>query len=146
MTTATTTDRFPGHQPGEPYELSREEFVLFAGLDRLYRSFVTAQPIVGYCGGEAYEQKAAFWAAIGAFEANRWFSDDNRCVSQLYADERDDNGDLTWFYVSTSGTKLYAREQRSGEGATFAVEIPIDRDQPGRHHYEQLRQGGTYCD
>jgi hypothetical protein len=28
----------------------------------------------------------------------------------------------------------------------FSVTIPVNRDQPGRNHYEALRRGGSYRD
>jgi len=150
MTTATaTTDRFPGHQPGEPYELTREEFIRFAGLETLYIAFLAVLPHHSRCSNRHEIAQQAFWAAIAVFESRRQFDDDNRCESQLYADEADDDGDgaISWFYRSTSGTEFYAVDWRSGDGEpVFTVEIPADRDQPGRYHYEQLRQGGTYCD
>jgi hypothetical protein len=146
------TDTTTVHVPGQPYELTREQFVHFAGLERRYRLMLAA------IEAEAAElrqtperaEQAAFWATIGAFEAARLFQDGQVCGSDLEMDTDNHRAGMRWRYWSTSGTKFEAVEYRDAQQdlptPRFTVTIPADRDQPGRYHYEQLRSGGTYCD
>ena len=143
---------FPGHVPGHPYLLTREQFAAFAAIK--------LQPQEDDTGGVAVI--ASFWADIAAFEARRLFNPySSLCHSDLVM-STSGSAPMRWEYTTTSGTRLCAYEWRemltqpspghpgsecSGKlpKPVFRVIIPEDRDQPGRYHYEQLRQGGAYC-
>lgn len=149
------------HQPGEPYLLTREQFLQFLGQTETYRSLLAV-----FASAEAHRaEQRAFWATLAAFEAFREFNPlAGCCGSDLAMDTHgDEPGCMRWRYFSTSGTLLEASEPRefltrSAPGypgiecsmelrpPIFRVTIPAERDQPGRYHWEQLRQGGTYCD
>ena len=136
---------FENHQPGEPYRLNREQFIRFAGL----AVTLTAEDI-----------KVAMWSEIASWEARRTFNPlSSLCHSDLRMDTS--NGWMVWQYQTTSGTVLRAAECRTfltqpepgypGVGCSdqfpepeFTVTIPEDRDQPGRYHYQQLREGGAF--
>jgi hypothetical protein len=142
MTRHATAADFAEHQPGQPYLLTQQQFCQFAGLPD------TTGP--------------SFWAAIAAREANRRFNP----LAELCQSEFSmiaDNGIMRWWYRSTSGTVMEAVEHRTFStqfapgypgvectdnlpAATFSVIIPVDRDQPGRYHWERLREGASYCD
>jgi hypothetical protein len=142
---------FPGHVPGHPYLLTRQQFATFANIG-----------LKPYGGRDDRAVIASFWADIAAFEARRVFNPHaGGCYSDLAMSTKG-CGFMRWEYITTSGTVLHASEWRemltqpapgypgsecSGElpEPIFQVTIPADRDQPGRHHYEQLRNGGAYC-
>ena len=156
------SDQFPEHVAGTPYELTREQFAHFAGIApgvAVISQGLTADAEARY--QPLPEPAVAFWAAIAAFEASRRFNPlASRCGSELIADT--DDGTMVWRYWSTSGTLMEAIEAREcstipapgypgvecGElpRPVFLVTIPAERDQPGRYHWKQLRNGGTYCD
>jgi hypothetical protein len=133
---------FENHQPGEPYVLTREQFIRFVGLPVATEADV----------------KVAMWAAIASWEARRTFNPlSTLCHSNLRMDTI--NGWMVWEYQTTSGTLLGAAECRTfltqpgypGVECSdqfpepdFTVIIPVDRDQPGRYHYQQLREGGAF--
>jgi hypothetical protein len=143
---------FPGHVPGHPYLLTREQFAAFAAINLM--------PQEDDKDGVAVI--ASFWSDIAAFEARRLFNPHaGGCYSDL-AMSTENCGFMRWKYITTSGTVLLASEWRemltqpspgypgsecSGKlpEPVFQVIIPEDRDQPGRYHYEQLRNGGAYC-
>lgn len=145
------------HVPGQPYELTRDQFLQFLGATEIYRS------LLAVFEGHRAEQRA-FWATLAGFEALRTFNPfDGFCVSQLGSVTGVGQCPMRWEYTSTSGTTFEAWEPREystqaspgypGEEcgmdlppASFTVTIPAERDVPGRYHWEQLRQGGTYCD
>jgi hypothetical protein len=136
---------FENHQPGEPYVLTREQFIRFVGL-----------PV----DDAAADVRIDMWAAIAYWEARRTFNPlSSLCHSELGMNTR--NGWMVWEYQTTSGTQLRAQECRKfllqhepgypGVGCSdqfpeprFTVIIPVDRDQPGRYHYQQLREGGAF--
>ena len=112
--------------------------------------------------GHNYQpEQQAFWAAIASFEAMRRFQKDADFCDSCLVMEKEYKGiqqvergaPMEFFYESTSGTifKAYEWRQTEDEPATlpepaFFVSIPVNRDQPGRSHYESLRRGGTYRD
>jgi hypothetical protein len=167
MANNATADKFPGHVAGEPYSLTREEFVRFAGLED-YNIFlaVLQQKAVGGMlpgNGHNYEPEIqAFWAAIASFEAMRRFQKDSGCCDSFLCMEVGRNAagpsQMEWRYESTSGTTFVATEWREyndpaseDEPATlpepmFVVVIPVNRDEPGRSHYEAIRSGGSFRD
>jgi hypothetical protein len=149
------------HTPGEPYSLSREEFLAFLGQAEYYRELIK---IFGRNHPYRQEQKA-FWSVLAAFEAGRQFNPlAGCCGSALQMDTHgEEPGCMTWAYRTTSGTLMECSEPREHETQDapghpgvecsnelrpgyFQVTIPADRDQPGRYHYEQLRNGGAYCE
>ena len=154
------------HQPGQPYLLSREQFVQFAGIAGTVAAFRAALEAHAAQRGrtDARVETRAFWAAIAAFEAAREFNPlADGCFSKVSMETHDGNrASLMWSYTTTSGTILEAIEPRecvkvSEPGypgwacgdlpdPVFRVTIPADRDRPGRYHYEQLRRGGSYCE
>ncbi len=155
----TTTDQFPGHQPGDWYCLSREQFIMFAGLAPMYNGFLKELQSGAHHGSNGDDpdpERQAFWAAIAAGEAMRkfWPRDEQAyCESDLFFNSS--NGGMTWNYESWSGTRFKAVEERQlyrqdDEGplesvdSHFLVQIPANRDLPGRHHHDQLRSGGSY--
>ena len=144
---------FPDHIPGQPYSLTREQFAAFAAIN--------LQPHEDDTGDVAVI--ASFWAEIAAFEARRLFNpySGSLCHSDLVM-VASGSASMRWEYTTTSGTVLCALEWRemltqpspgypgsecSGKlpEPVFQVIIPEDRDQPGRYHWEQLRNGGAYC-
>jgi hypothetical protein len=140
------TNDFPGHVPGHPYLLNREQFAAFAAIK-----------IKPDDDGSAV---ASFWADIAAFEARRAFDPGSNCCHSSLKMSTDCGSPMRWEYTTTSGTVLYAYESRQFEvwfteeypyedyrtpDPIFQVTIPADRDQPGRYHWEQLRNGGAYC-
>ena len=149
---------FPDHIPGQPYSLTREQFAAFAAINLQPQE----EDDTGGVAVGSRHQIASFWADIAAFEARRLFNPySSLCHSEL-AMSTDSTAPMRWEYITTSGTVLHASEWRemltqpapgypgsecSGElpEPIFQVTIPISRDQPGRHHYEQLRNGGAYC-
>lgn len=158
--TPAPADQFDGHVAGEPYELTRKQFIRFAGLQGTYEQMLQMQP--GWQWSEEDRQRAALWAAIAQTESLRTFNPlAQLCHSELEMDT--EGGAMRWWYQSTSGTELEIIEHREllTWGATgypgvecsmelpsgsYRVTIPVDRDQPERYHHEQLRRGGTYCD
>jgi hypothetical protein len=156
-TTGATTDKFPGHQPGDWYSLSREQFIVFAGLAPMYNGFLRELQSGVHHGTNCDRpdpERQATWAAIAAAEAMRKFmpSDEQGiCESDLHMSV---SGVITWDYITWSGTRLKAVEYRQlyrqSDGplesfdSCFLVQVPADRDLPGRHHYSQLRSGGAY--
>lgn len=164
----TTTDQFPGHVAGEPYVLTREEFVRFTGIVDDYNAFLEALQRQA-AGGRLprtkhnYEpEQQAFWAAIASFEAKRRFqSDMPSCKSFIDVQVGEGSvgpAEMMWYYDSSSGTEFRAIECRKyndylseNDPATlpepmFIVKIPEGRDQPGRTHYEAIRCGRSYCE
>lgn len=161
-------NNFPNHVAGDPYVLTREQFLRFTGLLEDFQAFleVLQQQAAGGRlpgNGHNYEpEQQAFWAAIASFEAMRRFQPGSYvCNSSLYMDAGSDAAgpsQMEWRYESTSGTSFKAIEWREYNDQDsiiepaelpeplFAVTIPADRDQPGRSHYEALRRGGTYRD
>lgn len=147
---------FADHQPEHPYVLTRDQFAQFAGIAPMVAAFRAAiQADADRRGQEPYRlEERAFWSAIAAFEAVREFSPFvGACGSELAMDTHGDRpGLMAWRYWTTSGTHMSAVEYReyteSGDlpEPVFTVTIPLDRDQPGRYHYEQLRNGGSYCE
>ena len=145
------------HIPGQPYELTRAQFIQFLGASSVYDALL---PVFE---GHRAEQRA-FWATLAAFEALRTFNPfDGYCVSQLGSVTGVGQCPLRWEYTSTSGTTFEAWEPREystqaspgypGEecgmdlpAPTFTVTIPAERDVPGRYHHDRLASGGTYCD
>ena len=161
--TIVNADQFPGHVAGEPYSLTREEFIQFAGLQEDCKAFleVLQQKAAGGRlpgNGHNYQpEQQAFWAAIASFEAMRRFQKDADFCDSYLVMEVERGAPMEFFYESTSGTIFKAYEwrkyndQTEDEPATlpepaFFVSIPVNRDQPGRSHYESLRRGGTYRD
>jgi hypothetical protein len=168
--TATTANnqqvQFPDHVAGEPYSLTREEFVRFAGLQEDYEAFLDVLQRKAAGGrlpgnGHIYAPEVqAFWAAIASFEAMRKFQQNASFCESGLAMEIERGAPMDWFYESTSGTRFKVLEWREWEydrpedtftiielpEPIFAITIPVDRDQPGRTHYEALRRGGSYCD
>jgi hypothetical protein len=163
-----TTNQFQGHQPGDWYSLSREQFMAFAGLAPMYNGFLRElQSGVhhGSNGDWPDPERQATWAAIAAAEAMRKFMprDEqqycNSCLNIQTAAEFSP-GTMTWEYTSWSGTRLKVVEERQlyreeqlhqddekplkPADSYFLVQIPADRDLPGRHHHTQLRFGGAY--
>lgn len=160
---------FPDHVAGNPYVLTREEFLRFAGLLEDFQAFLELLQQKAAGGrlpgnGHNYEpEQQAFWATIASFEAMRRFQPGARCNSFLNMEAGIDASgacQMEWSYESTSGTTFFASELREYEyeeqdsmlesaqlpEPEFTVTIPADRDQPGRSHYEALRRGGTYRD
>jgi hypothetical protein len=147
------TISFPGHIPGQPYSLTREQFAAFAAINLQPQEDDDTNDVAVI---------ASFWAEIAAFEARRLFNPHaGLCHSDL-AMSTEGRGFMRWEYITTSGTVLHASEWRemlpqpipgyNGPEYSwevpepiFQVTIPADRDQPGRYHYEQLRNGGAYC-
>lgn len=162
----TPADQFPSHVAGEPYSLTRKEFIQFAGLQEDYKAFlkVLQQKATGGRqpgNGHNYQpEQQAFWAAIASFEAMRQFQQDAGFCESYLAMEIERCASMEWFYESTSGTRFKALEWREKQydrpdstftiielpEPMFVVVIPANRDQPGRSHYEALRRGGTYRD
>jgi hypothetical protein len=153
----TTLDRFPGHVAGEPYLLTREEFITFLGLKETYDAILAA-----------LRTRREHWvsfrrAALAAHEASRTFDrESDYCASAMAVKTEDmltpdENGYAThapmlWQYESTRSTFFLAIEYRQTNEfdvlpePKFSVTIPVERDQPGRRHYQALRRGGTYRD
>jgi hypothetical protein len=153
------TNDFPNHQPGDWYSLNREQFIVFAGLAPIYNGFLAElQSSVhrGLNGDQPDPERQAFWAAIAAAEAMRKFlprDEQEYCASIL--DMQSSNGSMKWDYLTWSGTRLNAVEERqlyreNDEGSPqpmdsyFLVQVPPDRDLPGRRHYDRLRSGAAY--
>jgi hypothetical protein len=160
MTTATAP-AVNCHTPGEPYLLSRQEFLTFLGQAEYYKELVG---IFGRNHPYRQEQKA-FWAVLAAFEAGRQFNPLAGCCGSGLRMEThgDEPGCMTWAYRTTSGTLMECSEPREHETQDapgypgiecsdelrpgyFRVTIPADRDQAGRYHHEQLKNGGAYCE
>jgi len=149
------TLQFPDHQPGQPYNLTREQFAQFAGIQLT---------LVKAGAGEVSQfSRVEFWTQIAIFEAHRTFSPLLECCysklsmdTQSAVSARHIGCVMRWEYTSTSGTKFVAQEAREYQleseyqcseelpAPSFQVVIPAERDQPGRSHYEQLRSGGSY--
>ena len=144
------------HVPGQPYELTRAQFIQFLGAAETYAALLAV-----FEGHRAQER--AFWATLAAFEAQRVFNPfDGYCASQLGSVTGVGQCPLRWEYTSTSGTTFEAWEPREystqpapgypGEECadlappSFTVTIPAERDVPGRYHHDRLASGGTYCD
>ena len=137
------SDIFADHIPGQPYELTREQFCRFADLPNV--------------------EGPDLWAAIASFEARRRFNPfSDLCSSELAMDTDENSGAMYWWYCSTSGTELeiieyrefttepapgYPGQECSGEvpAPSYRVTIPAERDEPGRYHWQQIREGGSYC-
>jgi hypothetical protein len=160
--------QFADHVAGEPYSLTREEFVRFAGLQEDYEAFLDVlqrKAAGGRLPGNGHNyapEVQAFWAAIASLEAMRKFQQDDGtsfCESGL-AMEIEGGAPMDWFYESTSGTRFKVLEWREEQydrpedsytiielpEPIFSVTIPANRDQPGRSHYEAIRRGGSYRD
>lgn len=158
---------FTDHQPGQPYQLTREQFLQFAGLAPMAAAFAAAMEVDADRRGQEPHRipERAFWAAVASFEASREFNPlMGGCGSDLAMDTHGDRpGCMVWRYWTTSGTIIEAAESRNFLKApdagypgwrctgdlpepAFMVTIPAERDQPGRYHYEQLRSGGSYCE
>jgi hypothetical protein len=135
-----------------------KQFMVFAGLAPMYNGFLRELQSGVHHGanGDCPDpERQATWAAIAAAEAMRKFwprDEQGYCESYL---DMQASGSMTWDYVTWSLTKLRAVEYRQlyrqdDEGplelvdSCFLVQIPADRDLPGRHHYSQLRCGGAY--
>jgi hypothetical protein len=146
---------FDDHKPGDPYNLSREQFLAFLGLTEIYSKLKSLLP-----GNR--ENERAFWAALAGFEAGRTFNPYSGCCDS-HLRMAIGSGQMEWKYETTSGTVFTVTEWRefqirSAPGypgskcsdelpiSVFSVKIPPDRDKPGRYHYEKLRRGGSYCD
>jgi hypothetical protein len=160
----TTLDRFPGHVAGEPYLLTREEFITFLGLKETYDAILAAlRTRREHWVSFRREEPQALWAALAAHEASRTFDrESDYCASAMAVKTEDmltpdENGYAThapmlWQYESTSSTFFLAIEYRQTNEfdvlpePKFSVTIPAERDQPGRSHYQALRRGGTYRD
>jgi hypothetical protein len=160
----TQTDHFPGHVAGDPYPLTREEFIRFAGLQEDYNALLEVLQRQAAGGmlpdnGHNYEPEIqAFWGVIASNEAMRRFQSESAiCDSSLIMEARTAGGcKMEWRYESTSGTTFTAFEWRKYndpdsefESVTlpepmFIVCIPELRDTPGRIHYENIRRGRSY--
>lgn len=144
------------HLPGQPYDLTREEFIRFLGMENSFQELLARE---SSCSGESAQR--AFWALIASMEASRVFNPfDTLCSSELQMSTQE-RGVMRWRYVSTSGTAFEAAEYRTydtrptpgypgvecGElpPSSFRVTIPADRDIPGRYHYDRLAAGESYC-
>lgn len=151
-----------GHQPGETYILTREQF------SRFYREELADN----YCD-EDHNDKAKLWACIARGEAVRSFDPNwGLCPSELNISTEYEGQPLNWWYVTTSGTELLALDWRHSEppmrlpwravleqfdqhfdwqgdddnawaespaDGFYAVTIPAERDQPGRTAWTQVR-------
>ena len=159
------TLEFPDHVAGNPYVLTRGEFLRFAGLLKDFQGFLKLlqqQAAGGRLPGNGHNYEPiqqAFWATIASFEAMRRFQPESASCNSFLGMETGyyaaGQSQMEWKYESTSGTILFTKEWREYiEQDTeavlpepiFTVTIPADRDQPGRSHYEALRRGGTYRD
>ena len=159
------TLEFPDHVAGNPYVLTREEFLRFAGLLKDFQGFLKLlqqQAAGGRLPGNGHNYEPiqqAFWAAIASFEAMRRFQLKSASCNSFLVMEAGHcasaQSEMEWKYESTSGTILFTKEWREYiEQDTeavlpepiFTVTIPADQDQPGRSDYEALRRGGTYRD
>ena len=111
------------------------------------------------------QEQKAFWACLAAFEASRQFNPlAGCCGSELCMDTHgEEPGCMRWAYRTTSGTLIECSEPREHQTqespgypgvecsdelhpAYFRVTIPADRDQAGRYHHDQLKNGGAYCE
>lgn len=157
---------FPDHVAGNPYVLTREQFLRFAGLLEDFQAFLKLlqqQAAGGRLPGNGHNYEPiqqAFWATIASFEAMRTFQPESDCCDSLLKMEAVSNAfgffPMEWMYKSTSGTTFTVTEMRGCDTfvkedsvlpePVFTVTIPAYRDQPGRSHYEALRRGGTYRD
>lgn len=154
-----------GHEPGQPYLLTREAFSRF-WREELCDDFA--------CGAD-HSSRSDLWVAIASSEARRQFDPGwGRCHSELAMDTAQ-SGNMQWWYQTTSGTQLFALDwrdsdpQRSihwsevlsvfndvlpwseesrnpedpwapiGPDGFYAVVIPEERDQPGRNAWTQIR-------
>lgn len=125
-----------GHQAGQPYHLTLQQFAAWLGIK-------LPEPERDPTGEPTHDAlraaRAALWGGIAAREAGRWFADSGRCPSELTMNSGD--GRMLWEYVTTSGTNLYAidwREECEGWPA-YTVTIPPERDQPGRYAWAMVR-------
>ena len=109
------------HQPGQGYELTREQFFRF--LEEL-----EDQPLLPADWQEPwFDQRAALWRQISAGEANRVFTDMGCCPSVLSITTKV----MEWEYVTTSGTCLLALDHRQDRGSVLVDEGQL-QDPPGR--------------
>jgi hypothetical protein len=158
--------QFADHVAGEPYSLTREEFIQFAGLQEDYKAFLQVlqqKAAGGRLPGNGHNyvpEVQAFWAAIASFEAMRKFQQDADFCESCLVMEIERGAPMDWSYQSTSGTRFKVLEWREEQHdrpedsytiielpePIFSVTIPVNRDQPGRNHYEALRRGGSYRD
>jgi hypothetical protein len=103
-----------GHEPGQPYLLSREAFSRF--WDELCDYSARAQ----------HDDRASLWVAIASSEARRQFSVGwDRCHSELFF-TTEQNGTCQWWYETTSGTNLFALDWRDSEPAED-IDIRFDQ-------------------
>lgn len=127
---ATIEAATAGHQAGQAYHLTMEQFAAWLGIELPEPDALRVA-------------RADLWGGIAAREAGRWFADWQRCWSTLSMDSGD--GRMRWEYVTTSGTLLQAldwREPREpGEipVPAYSVTIPPERDQPGRYAWALVR-------
>ena len=159
-----------GHEPGQPYIVSREVF------SRFWRNELSDAP----AHGAIHSDRADLWIAIASAEAGRQFNDGwDYCHSELLISTEHGRGTLQWWYETTSGTKLHALDSRSSEppgiirwnsvldefenilpwrddsenpvadiptDGFYAITIPAERDQPGRAAWLQLRMAMSGLD
>lgn len=129
-----------GHQAGQPYHLTLQQFAAWLGIE-------LPEPERDPTGEPTHDSRraarAALWGAIAAREAGRWFDPDwGRCPSTLSMSTTEAFASMRWEYVTTSGTKLRAidwREHCELIGPIYSVTIPADRDQPGRYAWTMVR-------
>jgi hypothetical protein len=154
-----------GHEPGQPYFLSREQF------SRFWREELCDE----HARDPRHSDRVDLWVAIASAEARRQFDPGwSRCHSELAMDT-EQSGNMQWWYQTTSGTQLFALDWRDsdpqgsihwsevlsvfndvlqwstesrnpedpwapiGSDGFYAVAIPAERDQPGRTAWTQVR-------
>ena len=154
-----------GHEPGQPYLITREAF------SRFWRRELCDD----FAGDARHNDRVDLWVAIASSEARRQFDPGwDRCHSDLFF-STEPSGVCQWWYETTSGTELFALDWRDSEpqGAIqfsdviapfegllpwsadsfnpedpwapigpegfYAVVIPAERDQPGRTAWTQIR-------
>ena len=123
-----------GHKPGDPYVLARRQFAAFAAIVLPSREQLGNQT-------EEVERKerALFWAEIARQEAGRQFQDWSRSQSELRIESY---SAMTWRYATSNEhpTVLCAEEWREeGHEPKFSVQIPEERDKPGRNAWIFVR-------
>jgi hypothetical protein len=154
-----------GHEPGQPYLLTREAFSRF-WREELCDDFAL---------GADHSSRSDLWVAIASSEARRQFDPGwSRCQSDLFL-TTEQSGACQWWYQTTSGTELFAISWRDSEPqgvihfseviapfegllpwsadsfnpedpwapigpeGFYAVVLPAERDQPGRTAWTQIR-------
>ncbi|MFY7906917.1 MAG: hypothetical protein ACOVO0_12325, partial [Burkholderiaceae bacterium] len=105
------TLQFPDHQPGQPYNLTREQFAQFADIQ--------LTSVKAGSGDVSQFSRVEFWAQIAIREAQRTFNPlAERCHSKLSMETQsavtaEHTGCvMRWEYTSTSGTEFFAEEAR----------------------------------